>query len=95
MAQSCGSEDYAWTAEATTVSLIREVIGFREGNIHHHVSGLAPNHLHNNNVVEWWFILRPALPDSLMNRGRILSVSSLRYVRFIAPLGVFASSSVV
>ena len=25
MAQSCGAEDYAWTAEATTVTLIREV----------------------------------------------------------------------
>lgn len=30
MAESCGSEDYAWTAEATTVSVIREIVGFRE-----------------------------------------------------------------
>jgi hypothetical protein len=30
MASSCGAEDYAWTAEATTVNLIREVVGFRD-----------------------------------------------------------------
>ena len=40
MAQSCGAEDYAWSSEATVVTLIREVIGYRE-----HVDGfvLRPN----------------------------------------------------
>ena len=46
MATACGAEDYSWTTEATTVTLIREVIGFRE---HHSFEADA-------------FILRPALP---------------------------------
>eukprot|EP01052_Picozoa_sp_SAG31_P049839 SAG31_NODE_11101_length_1066_cov_1.207859_2_plen_74_part_00 len=60
MEQSCGAEDYAWTAEATAVQLIREIVGFRE-----HWGSLASNDHGNNAVSSGTFILRPSLPDAL------------------------------
>jgi hypothetical protein len=64
MAQSCGSEQYAWTAEATTVALIREVIGFRE----------LP-HLRLDPALPSTFLLRPALPADFL-RERLRETSS-------------------
>jgi arylsulfatase A-like enzyme len=51
MQQGCGAEDYSWTTEATTVSLIREIIGFRE----------------HNSVGHQAFVLRPALPHDWLS----------------------------
>ena len=56
MAQSCGAEDYAWTAEATTVSLIHQVIGFREQPPMAFVEGAEEE--------QAVFMLRPALPSA-------------------------------
>ena len=81
MAQSCGSEDYAWTAEATTVTLLREIVGFRE----YFDLGLQPS-----------FIMRPTLPWTLLRAANTatqrFSVRDLRFrgIRFhvhLRPLG--------
>ena len=53
MSESCGSEDYAWTAEATTVSVLREIVGFRE----------------HPDFDAGVFILRPSLSVGLMERA--------------------------
>jgi hypothetical protein len=55
MAQSCGAENYAWTAEATTVSLIHQVIGFREQ---------PPLAVVDDGEEQAAFMLRPALPSA-------------------------------
>jgi len=81
MEQSCGSEDYAWTAEATTVSLIREIVGFRErplarggGDFAQRVPAGVYTRGHGA------FALRPALPRRLLRqRGAVFTVRSLQF----------------
>jgi hypothetical protein len=69
MEQSCGAEDYAWTAEATTVQLIREVIGFRE----HPATITAAE----DSDSAPRFILRPALPQPL--EGQVYTTRGLSF----------------
>ena len=66
MEQSCGAEDYAWTGEATTVQLIREIVGFRE----HHALGADG------------FILRPALPGAAEGETYTVRGLTYRGTRF-------------
>ena len=70
MEQSCGAEDYAWTAEATTVQLIREVIGFREN------PATITTPRDSDSAPE--FILRPTLPQPLVV-GQIYSTRGLTF----------------
>ena len=66
MEQACGAEDYAWTAEATTVQLIREVVGYRE-----HPSPSHPG-----------FVLRPALPGAAVGEVYTIRGLTFRGARF-------------
>ena len=75
MEQSCGAEDYAWTAEATTVQLIREVIGFREHPATMTAAAAAAGESHS---VEPTFILRPALPQPLV-QGQVYTTRGLTF----------------
>ena len=74
MEQSCGSEDYAWTAEATTVTLIREIIGFREQLARD--PGATGAYMRGSGT----FALRPALPQRLLQKpGASFLVRGLRF----------------
>ena len=89
MTRSCGSEDYAWTAEATTVSVIRNVVGFLE----------------HPQTERDQFILRPALPRQLVRTAAaaaaataaatsVFTVRSLQFrgARFDLHFGVAADA---
>ena len=64
MEQSCRAEDYAWTGEATTVQLIREIVGFRE----HHALGVA-----GSEIACAWGHLGHRLHGALHKRRELLS----------------------
>ena len=78
MEQSCGAEDYAWTAEATTVQFIREIVGFKE-----YFDLSAANA----------FFLRPSLPSVVPHKEYIVRGLNFRGTRFDVEYRVDANNT--